>query len=245
MSDIQHAASRSRRASRQSPPGTAGRSSRTAPAAESGHGQAAPHNSCPAASRGSSSRIASGMRCMNQPSRSPLALNTTRRAPVARSTRRSTTAAYGRSSMRRRGTPGQPLERTATGGGDHRGQVARLLAADRVMMHHLQRIAGLRHVDACQRPPRAAHQIQIAIRRLQPAMARSRGPPRRSRGRGPDRRRRAPPVGSRQGCSVCDTPRAPRSRRTNSSEPPPISARMPSAVGMPHSTPSAEYSASC
>ena len=30
-------------------------------------------------------------------------------------------------------------------------------------MHHLQRIAGLRHVDARQRAPRAAHQIQIAI----------------------------------------------------------------------------------
>ena len=44
---------------------------------------------------------------------------------------------------------------------------------------------------------------------------------------------------------MCDTPRVPLSSRTSSSEPPPISARMPSAAGMPHSTPIAEYSASC
>ena len=59
--------------------------------------------------------------------------------------------------------PRQPLQRAATGTGDHAGQVARLLAADRVVMHHLQRIAGLRHVDARQRAPRAADQIQIAV----------------------------------------------------------------------------------
>ena len=57
----------------------------------------------------------------------------------------------------------QPLQRPAAGAGDHAGQVARLLPADRVVMHHLQRIAGLRHVDARQRAPRAADQIQIAI----------------------------------------------------------------------------------
>ena len=34
-------------------------------------------------------------------------------------------------------------------------------------------------------------------------------------------------------------PRVPRSRRTSSREPPPISASNPSAVGMPHSMPSA------
>jgi hypothetical protein len=45
--------------------------------------------------------------------------------------------------------------------------------------------------------------------------------------------------------SVWEAPRVPRCNRTTSSEPPPISARMPSAVGMPHTTPSADNSASC
>ena len=131
--------------------------------------------------------------------------------------------------MRRRDSARQPLQRAAAGAGDHAGQVARLLAADRVVVHHLQRIAGLRHVDARQRAPRAADQIQIAVGALgQPRHGRP-GRPRRSRARatGSPPARSASRIAPR--LSVCDTPRAPRSSRTSSSEPPPISARMPSA----------------
>ncbi len=106
MSDIQHAASRSRRASPHLAAGTADRSRPAAPAAGSDRGPAARPARArpPAADPARGSRR--GMRCMNQPSRRPLALNTTRRTPVARSTRRSATAANGRSSMRRRDRPG-------------------------------------------------------------------------------------------------------------------------------------------
>ena len=120
-------------------------------------------------------------------------------------------------------------------------QIARLLPADRVMMHHVQRVAGLRHVDARQRAPRAADQIQIAARRPRDsqatvdssasAMARARigSPPDCSASR----------ITPRPQWSARRRARRP-SRRTSSSEPPPISASTPSALGMPHSTPVAE-----
>ena len=74
-------------------------------------------------------------------------------------------------------------------------KIARLLAPDGVVMHHAQRVVGLRHVDPRQRPPRAADQIEIARRRPRSARpiardrasaiaARSRGsPPERSASR--------------------------------------------------------------
>ena len=86
--------------------GTADRSMPAAPAAGSDRGPVAPPVRARRRAADPAARIASGMRCMNQPSRRPLALNTTRRTPVARSTRRSATAAKGRSSMRRRDKPG-------------------------------------------------------------------------------------------------------------------------------------------
>ena len=68
-------------------------------------------------------------------------------------------------------------------------------------------------------------------RRPRSATAPSRGRPRRSPARAPDRRPARSASRITPSCSVCDAPRAPRSSRTSSSEPPPISARMPSAVG--------------
>ena len=93
MSDIQQVASRSRRVSAVSL-GNSGSvqaisaGGRVGVAAEPG-GHVAAGGEQRVLRRG----LASGMRRMNQPSRRPEALNTTRRAPVARSTRRSTMAA--------------------------------------------------------------------------------------------------------------------------------------------------------
>ena len=150
--------------------------------------------------------------------------------------------------MRRREHGRQAFERAATGAGrDHAGQIAHLLAADRVMMDQVQRIAGLRHVDPRQRPPGAADQIEIALCPAAESQGdRPRDPPRRSRA--PATVITASPIGEaddaeRQGAA----PRAatPASSHTTSTDPPPRSARMPSALGMPHSMPRAESSASC
>ena len=141
--------------------------------------------------------------------------------------------------------PGQPLQRAAAGTGDHAGQVARLLAADRVVVHHLQRIAGLRHVDARQRAPRAADQIQIAIGALgQPGH-------RRQVGLGDGARAHRIAAGAlRQPDHAEAAASATRRARRGPAAPVPASRRRyrPGCrprSGMPHSTPSAEYSASC
>jgi hypothetical protein len=60
----------------------------------------------------------------------------------------------------------QPFQHPARRGGDQAGQLARFLAADRVMVHHLQRIVCLGHVYARQGPPRPADEIEIAAGRV-------------------------------------------------------------------------------
>ena len=88
--------------------------------------------------------------------------NTTRAAPVARSRRRSATAAKGRSPRRFCGAPGMRLQRPARGGHDHAGQVARLLAPQHVVVDDGQRVAGLGDVHPRQRAPGAADQVEVA-----------------------------------------------------------------------------------
>ena len=232
-------------APRRSRRGTAGRSRRATPAAGSGSRPSRAASSCPAASSGSCA--ADRLRhALHEPAFAQAA-GAEHHAPHAGRPQHAAQRHRGKRQVVDAAPrqAGQPLQRAAAGAGDHAGQVARLLAADRVVMHHLQRIAGLRHVDTRQRAPRAADQIEVAARRPRSATAPWPGPPRRSPARAPDRRRPARPGGSRPG-SASATPRA----RRGPAAPAPASRRRyrPGCrrrVGMPHSTPIAEYSASC
>jgi hypothetical protein len=58
------------------------------------------------------------------------------------------------------------FQSATAGGGDQVGQIAGRRGVDHIMMHHLQRVSAARHMDTGQRAPRAADQIQIAIRAL-------------------------------------------------------------------------------
>jgi hypothetical protein len=61
--------------------------------------------------------------------------------------------------MRRRGTPGMRSISLRPASADDAGEVPRFLPADRVVMHHVQRVAGLRDMDARQRPEGAAGEV--------------------------------------------------------------------------------------
>jgi hypothetical protein len=54
---------------------------------------------------------------------------------------------------------GHALDEFAAGFGDHAGEVAGFLAADGVMVNHVQRIAGLGDMDARQRAEGAARDV--------------------------------------------------------------------------------------
>ena len=125
------------------------------------------------------------------------------------------------------------------------GQVARLLAADRVVVHHVQRIAGLRHVDARQRPPGAADQIQVARRPLSASHGTvgkigfgDRARPHRIAAGALGQPDHAEAQRLRRAARAGVQPhQLPASRRRYRRE-------CRSAAGMPHSTPSADSSAS-
>ena len=130
-----------------------------------------------------------------QPSRSPLAEKTTRPAPVARSSRRSATAAKGRSPSRFCGAPGHAFQRPPRGRHHHAGEVARLLPPQHVVVDDGQRVAGLGDVHPRHAPARRRRPGRGRARRPRPARASGPAPARRSPGRGPRRRRPAPPAG--------------------------------------------------
>ena len=99
---------------------------------------------------------------MYQPSRSPFALNTTRPRTGGAQQPAQHDGGIRQVIDAPPRHPGHAFQHAAGRGGDNAGQVAGLFARNGVVMHHVQRVAGLGDMHARQRPPRPAHQIQIA-----------------------------------------------------------------------------------
>ncbi len=123
--------------------------------------------------------------------------------------------------------------------GDHAAEVGRLVGGDRVVVHDVQRIALLAHVQPGQRAPGAADGVEARASRRRPAPSTSRAPRRRSS--------RPSSSTSRRLLQAAGRP-AGRSRRrrsalpwmsTTSRLPPPRSPATPSGLWKPETTPSA------
>ncbi len=162
----------------------------------------------PAAGPGVAHR--SGMRCISQPSRRPLALNTTRRTPV--DAQQPAQRHRGDRAGRRCGAAARPAAAPAPGGRREAISAVRSRASSRLMrvvVHHVQRITGLQRCGCAPARARRRRPDTGRARRLprsQGTAAMSASAMARARtGSSPDRSAsRITPSGS-----VCDGPRRP------------------------------------
>ncbi len=100
---------------------------------------------------------------MYQPSRRPVALNTTRPGPGRAHQPSQDDAGEGQILDALARQAGDALQRPLTGVGHHAPQLLRFIAADFVVMNHAQRVTHLLHVNAGERTERSADEVDVTI----------------------------------------------------------------------------------